>query len=411
MNTRSFYLIFILIVFSACQSDDQEIIKIIEPYVEEPLEEGNLITSFQLSIGGSTVSGTINQEERLITIDAEDADLSSIQPIIEYSNKATLSPAVTVAQNFNEEVIYKVVAENGDPNIYRVVVNNISSSNDILGFQLYIHGKTYQGMVDNDAATIYVETDQIVDVAEVVFSVSDGAIVAPVKPNPQNFYEPVEYIVTAENGTTKSYTLTTKAYAFFNNGVNLFYSNAISSASGTGIDLSIPNASIVIENGQNSYTLQNILTTSSSNYSNGMPYNSFTYSFPDNIVTAADYKLKYLIDGEVKTTSTFNIDVLADNVPIITSLNQSIYVVNDILLITGENLPDTISIPSNGSIFIIKKSNNYDLEVNNERTELTLTLDYYYLFPAYFGRPQEDKIITLYGPNLRVGPTVATIFK
>src|SRR5690606_9054144 len=114
------------------------------------------------------------------------------------------------AQNFNEEVIYKVVAENGDPNIYRVVVNNISSSNDILGFQLYIYGKTYQGMVDNDAATIYVETDQIVDLAEAVFSVSDGATVAPVNENPQNFYEPVQYIVTAENGATKSYTLTTK---------------------------------------------------------------------------------------------------------------------------------------------------------------------------------------------------------
>src|SRR5690606_14857288 len=129
--------------------------------------------------------------------------------------------------------------------------------------------------------------------------------------------------------------------------------------------------------------------------SNGMPYNSFTYSFPDNIVTAADYKLKYLIDGEVKTTSTFNIDVLADNVPSVTSLNQNLYVVNDILLITGENLPDTISIPSNGSVFIIKNSNNYDLEVNNERTELTLTLDYYNLFPSYYGRTEEEKTITL----------------
>lgn len=411
MYTRSFCLIFILIVFSACQSDDQEIIKVIEPYVEEPLAEGNLITSFQLSIQGSTVSGTINQEERLITIDVDDADLSSIQPIIEYSDKATISPAATVPQNFDEEVVYKVIAENGDPNIYRVVVNNISSSNDILDFQLNIYGKIYQGTVDNTAATLYVETDQIVDLAEAVFSVSDGATIAPVKENPQNFYEPVQYIVTAENGATKTFTLTTKAYEFFNNGGNLFYSNAISSASGTGIDLSIPNSSVVLENGQNSYTLQNILTMSSSYYSNGMPYNSFTYNFPDNIVTATDYKLKYLIDGEVKTTSTFSIDVLADNVPIITSLNQNIYVVNDILLITGENLPDTISIPSNGSVFIIKNSNNYDLEVNNERTELTVTLDYSYLFPSYFGRPQEDKIITLYGPNLRVGPTVTTIFK
>src|SRR5690606_29199652 len=105
------------------------------------------------------------------------------------------------------------------------------------GFQLYIYGKTYQGMVDNDAATIYVETDQIVDLAEAVFSDSDGATVAPVNENPQNFYEPVQYIVTAENGATKSYTLTTKAYEFFNNGGNLFYSNAVSGASGTGIDL------------------------------------------------------------------------------------------------------------------------------------------------------------------------------
>src|SRR5690606_13443472 len=109
-----------------------------------------------------------NQSEKLITVNTEDADLTSLVPTIEYSDNATISPAVNVAQNFEEEVAYKVIAENGDPNIYRVVVNNVSSSSDILGFQLQINGKIYEGTVDNTAATIYVETDQVLDMADAV---------------------------------------------------------------------------------------------------------------------------------------------------------------------------------------------------------------------------------------------------
>lgn len=405
MKNTIFTLILFLGVLTSCQKDDAP---------ETPpivLSDKNQITSFQLNIKGKPVFGKINQDEKLITFDTEDADLTALVPIIEYSDKSTISPAITVAQNFNNEIAYTIIAENGDSNIYRVVVNNVSSNTDVLNFQLLINAKVYEGTVDNDAKTLYVETDNVLDSADVVFSMQEGASIAPVKEGAQNFYSPVQYIVTAENGTTVTYTLTTKAFKFFDTNHKIFYSDATAIASGTGIDLSIPNSTLVLENEQNSYSIKNVLITSSSTNTNGMPFNAFSYNFPDNIVTATNYKLKYLIDGEVKTVSAFNIDVLAENVPVITSLNQDKYVWNDILIITGKNLPDTISIPSNGSIFIIQNSNNYDLTVNEARTELTLTLDYYYLFPSYFGRPEEEKTITLYGSNRRVGATINTIFK
>jgi hypothetical protein len=405
MKNTIFILILFFGVFTSCQKDDD---------METPpvvLSDKHEITSFELTIKGVSVVGTIDQNEKLITLDTEDADLSSLVPKIEYSEKSTISPAVTEAQNFNNEVAYTVIAENGESSIYRVVVNNVSSNKDILSFQLLIDTKSYEGAVDNDSKTLYVEADNTLDTADIVFSLPEGASIAPVKEGSQNFYLPVEYIVTAENGTTVTYTLTAKAFKFFNNNYKVFYSNATAITSGTGIALSVPNSSVVLENEQNSYTLQDTNITSTSTYTNGMPFNAFSFSFPDNIATATDYKLKYLIDGEVKTISTFNIDVLAENVPVITSLNQELYVRNDILIITGENLPNTISIPSNGSIFIIENSNNYDLTVNNQKTELTLTLDYGYLFPSYFGSSEEEKTITLYGPNGRVGTTVNTIFK
>jgi len=403
MKNTLFILLF-LTVFSSCSKDDiAEVIPVI-------LNDESKITSFKLKIQGTYVLATINETDKLITFDTEDADLTSLIPIIEYSDKSKISPVATLAQNFNNEVVYTILAENGDPSVYRVVVNNVSSNKDILGFQIQINTKIYEGTVDNNAKTLYVESDQVLDLADVIFSLPKGASIAPVDGKPQSFYSPVEYIITAENGTTATFTLTTKAYEFFNYNYRSYYSNATASTSGTSIDLSIPNASVVLENDQNSYILQNTLIKGSSVYSNGMPYNSFSYAFPDNIQTATDYKLKYLIDGEVKTTSSFNIDVLADNVPIIISLNKNLYVRNDILIINGKNLTDVISIPSNGSIFIIKKSGSYDLAVNNERTVLTLTLDYEYLFPSYFRRPKQEKTITLYGANGRVGATINTVF-
>ncbi|WP_340063314.1 DUF5018 domain-containing protein [Ascidiimonas aurantiaca] len=405
MKNTVFILVLFFGVLISCHKDDA---------VETPpavLSDKHEITSFELNINGVSVFGTINQNEKLIIVDTEDADLASLVPKIEYSEKSTISPAVTEAQDFNNEVVYTVIAENGESSVYRVVVNNISSKTDILSFQLLINAKSYEGTVDNNAKTLYVETDNILDTADIVFSLAEGATINPVNEGSQNFYLPVEYMVTAENGTTTTFTLTAKAFNFFDNSYHKFYSNATAVASGTGIDLSVPNSTVVLENEQNSYTLENANITSASTYTNGMPFNAFSFSFPNNIATATDYKLKYLIDGEVKTVSSYNIDVIAENVPVVISLNQELYVRNDILIITGENLPNTISIPSNGSIFIIENSNNYDLTVNNEKTELTLTLDYGYLFPSYFRRPEEEKTITLYGPNRRVGTTVNTIFK
>jgi hypothetical protein len=405
MKNTSFILILFIGILTSCQKDDDSDTS---PVV---LSDKNQITSFQLNIAGELVSGEINETDKYITFNTEDADLTSLVPIIEYSDKATISPAPNVSQNFENEVSYTLIAENGESNIYRVLVNNVSSNTNILGFQLLIDGKVYEGKVDNTAKTLYAETDNILDSADIVFSLPEGTSISSVKEDPQNFYLPVEYIVTAENGTTATFTLTAKAFNFFGSNAKLFYSDATAIASGTGIDLSVPNSSIVLENEQNSYTIQNILTTNSSSYTNGMPFNAFSYRFPDYIATATNYKLKYLIDGEVKTTSTFNIDVLAENVPVINSLNQDKYSWNDILIISGKNLPETISIPSNGSLFIIQNSGSYDLTVNNERTELTLTLDYHYLFPSYFGRPETEKTITLYGPNRRIGTTINTIFK
>lgn len=404
MRNKLLILTILVSIVASCKKDDSTEVP---PVV---LSDKNSITSFQLDIGGETATAIIDQEKRTIIFNTVDADLNALVPIINYSEKASINPTESVAQNFTQEVTYTVYAENGEPNVYRVIVNNISSESSILAFQLLINGKTYDGSIDNEAATIYIETDQMVDNADAVITVSEGAEIEPIINNPQNFYQPVEYILTAENGSTKTFTVTTKAYSFFSNGSKMFYSNAIAWASGTGIDISATNSSVVLENEQNSYVL--IPTNpNSSTYTNGMPFNSFSFSFPEDIVSATDYKLKYLINGEVKTETNYEVDVIAENVPNPISLNQELYVWKDTLILTGENLPDTISIPSNGSIFIIKNSNNYDLAVNNTRTELTLTLDYHYLFPSYFARPQEEKTITLYGPNLRVGATIQTTFK
>jgi len=381
-------------------------------YTVKLLRSDNKILSFNIILNDNLLNGVIDHNAKTITFETNGIEqTTSIVPEIETSTNASLNPATTVAQNFNEEVTYTVTAENGDISVYSVIINNIpfSAEKKILSFNFEIEGEIYEGIIDNEALTVYIVTNKNIENIKPLISISDGAIITPSIEEYQNFYNPVEYIVTAQDNISNTYTVITKTFEFSTNGSKLFYSNAIVNTNGYDLDLDIPNSSIVLKNSKNSYTL-NILSFNKQNYTNGRLFTSFTFNFPENIVTANDYTLTYVINNEVMVESSFYIDVLAENIPIVTSINQDSYYRNDILKVTGENLPDTISIPSNGSIFIIYKSNNYDLYVNPERTELTLTLDYSYLFPSYFGRDPQVKKINLIGSGGRKGPFFDALF-
>lgn len=92
--------------------------------------------------------------------------------------------------------------ENGD--VWFVVPN---SGNDILSFVLA--EQTEEGTIDNENNTIDIEVETGTNLNGLIpaITISEGATIAPESGTIQNFSSPFTYIVTAEDGTPKTWTV------------------------------------------------------------------------------------------------------------------------------------------------------------------------------------------------------------
>lgn len=395
-----FCVLFLLI---SCSKDT-------EPDLPIVLSSQNTITSFKITINGEILNGTIDQIAKTISFSLVGAELSSLKPTIQYSDKASISPLENKNQNFNNEAVYTVNAENGDSNIYRVIINNrpFGTENKILSFSVSAGNETVVSNINQDTNIIDFDIGEL-DKSSLmpILSVSDYATISPEPTIPQNFEVPVIYTVTAENGDKREYTVIVNMPEINNNNLYLYYTRANLMISGKFLNPDKPGAEIYLFDGINKYELPII---NHENYSTDKAtiFNLHT-KIPENIPTNNNYKIIYKTNL-LQIESSQLIDVVAENAPKFISINQNSYSWHDVLVINGENLTETIVIPSNGSNFIVKNSNNYDYTLNNDKTQISLILDYYYLFPAYFGRPPSEKTITFWGLGGRIGESFSTTF-
>lgn len=408
-------LLFVISVITSCSKDA-------ESDFPPVLSSENKITSFQLEIKDEIINGNIDQAEKTISFNVVGADISSLIPTVVYSEKAKISPLETVSQNFNSEVAYTVYAENGESKIYRVIINNrpLSKENKILSFLVNVNDETISADINQETHLITFNIGQF-DKTQLKpnIKVSEFAAISPQNNSVNNFENITIYTVIAENGDETNYKvvvnapkvsdISTLGGSFSFNPI-LVYSRADLIISGAFIDPDRPDAELYLTDGTTRYSLPFIKSSLYHTTDYITEYSIYT-KIPENIPTYSKYKLVYRIDDFITESEGF-IDVISENVPKPLELNQDLYESNDVLIISGENLTDMIAIPSNGSVYLIKKSNSYDLMVNSERTEIRLTLDYYRLFPSYFGNyEKQQKVITLLGPNRRAGETIIAVFK
>lgn len=400
------------IVLISCSKDDSR-----EP---KTLNNENLITSFSLTIDNQVYLGDIDQINKTITINVIGKDVQSLKPTVIHSKNAQLIPSASVAQNFNNEIIYNVIAENGDSNAYRIIVNNrpLSSENKVLTFSVVINNQTITADIDHNKRLITLNTGTFDKTALTPkVTISPLATVSPNVNSSINLNNSIMISVTAENGDVTSYKVIANPSkieqistisGIYSNNPMLLYVGADLSIYGNFLDPNIPNAKLYLTDGTNNYPLPII---KSSSYNNGdylVQYN-LTTKIPKNIPTYAKYKIVYE-NMDSKTESETFIDILAENAPNPISINKSLYNFNDILIINGDNLKETISIPSNGSFYLIQNP-YYDINLNSNKSELRVTLNQFQLFPAYYGLPEEEKIISILDNNRRVGATIKAVLK
>ncbi|WP_233268491.1 PKD domain-containing protein [Cellulophaga sp. L1A9] len=164
------------------------------------LSDEKNITSF-------TIDGeVVNNPASAFTITLPSGtDVTALSPTLAHTG-ASVNPASAVAQNFTSPVEYTVTAADGTTKMYIVTVSlapALSSAKDITLFT--IDGE----MVNNPATAFTITLPAGTDVTALSPSITHtGASINPASGVAQDFTSPVEYTVTAADGSTQVYTVT-----------------------------------------------------------------------------------------------------------------------------------------------------------------------------------------------------------
>ncbi|HEY5824121.1 MAG TPA: DUF5018 domain-containing protein, partial [Cyclobacteriaceae bacterium] len=176
-----------------------------------------IMASFKFSAVSPEVVGVVNETDKTVslTVPAGTA-VTALVPTIVISEKATISPSSTIAQNFTNPVKYKVTAEDGTSQEYTVSVTvTIAKSTANL-----ITSLKFSGLNPEVVATINQDTKHITAVvpnstnrATLVptITVSEKASLSSETPSSgvaTDFTNPVRYEVLAEDGTMREYLVT-----------------------------------------------------------------------------------------------------------------------------------------------------------------------------------------------------------
>lgn len=175
-----------------------------EPYLQGA-ESEKAILSFYVD----TVEGFIRENPNTVTLNfAEGTDVTHLTPTIVVSPYATIEPASGVTQDFTNPVYYTVTALDGSEARYEVtaLVYDAVSEKRILSFEV----GEWSATINEIEKTVILNLPDGTDVTHLVptIVVSEGATVSPASGEAQDFTNPVAYTVTAQNGTTATYTVT-----------------------------------------------------------------------------------------------------------------------------------------------------------------------------------------------------------
>ncbi|MEI8095433.1 MAG: hypothetical protein WCG80_14575 [Spirochaetales bacterium] len=202
------------------------------------------ITAFTFSAVSGASGGTIEQASGAISVAVPyGTDLTALVPTIVFDGD-TVSPASGVAHDFTKPATYTVTATDGTTKDYTVSIAP-SSAKEILTFAFSSPAAT--GIIDSTAGTIAITVPYSTTTLNGLvptFSIN-GASVAPASGVARDFSLPVTYVITAEDGTTRTYTVTvTKATASANDITGFTFSAP--SVTGTIADSSATSGTVSV---------------------------------------------------------------------------------------------------------------------------------------------------------------------
>ncbi|MCP4134134.1 MAG: hypothetical protein GY754_24390 [bacterium] len=178
--------------------------------VTEAASSANDILGFSLT--NQTGPATIDEENHTVVIKVSaGTGLTGLTPTITISGGAAISPLSGASVDFDSgPVSYTVESEDGTEQIWTVTVTEAASSaNDILGFSLA--NQTGPAVINSTAGTVAIQILYNSNMSALcpAMSVSDKASILPGSGVAVDFSSgPAGYVVTAEDGSQKTWTVT-----------------------------------------------------------------------------------------------------------------------------------------------------------------------------------------------------------
>ena len=207
-------LLLLMIGLTSCSKNDDPAVV---PKEEVKLSSEKQITEFKFLATENTllatdVIATIDVNAKTISANLpSDIPLTALTPKISISPKAIVSP--TGEKDFTDAVTYTVTAEDGTTSSYTVTATSKSSAKEISSFRftgIENNGVTVDipGEIDEEGKAIALEMPNGTEITalEPELEIPDNAIYEPT--GPQDFSSPINYTVTAEDGTSHTYLVT-----------------------------------------------------------------------------------------------------------------------------------------------------------------------------------------------------------
>ncbi len=156
-------------------------------------------------------SATIDATNHTVSIEVvHGTDLTGLTPTLTLSAGASANPGSGTSQDFSSAVTYTITAEDGTTTQDWIVsvTEAQRTGTDILSFTFA--EATGEATINTGSHTVNIEVIRGSDLSSLTptIQVSSGAIINPGSGTSQDFSDPVSYLVTAENGSTQSWTVT-----------------------------------------------------------------------------------------------------------------------------------------------------------------------------------------------------------
>ncbi len=301
---------------------------------------GKEIVSFELD--EQTGSATIDATGKTVDIEALfGTDLSSLVPAISISGGAAISPISGSAQDFNTPVIYTVTAEDGSTQEWTVTVTDaLNDKNDIVSFEL--DEQVESAVINSTESTVKITVSSGSDLSSLAptIVVSDSATIDPSSGVSRDFTSDVTYTVTAENGTTKEWTVSVSEQLSADTEIKSF---VLEEQTGNA-EIDSANAKIGIEVAAGTDVTALSPTLTLSDGASSSPASGATVDFSDSVT--------YVVTAADGTTRNWKVGV---------STAEALSSANDILSFAFEEQTGNASIVVNTHTISIEVASSTDL--------------------------------------------------